>query len=89
MAAAVDSAVGGHGITPVMSYQAAAAIAAGKLTALLAQHEPRPSPVHLVLPSARSRTAKQRDFLSFAAPLLRRALLDVAAQIGDSRPDAR
>jgi hypothetical protein len=55
----------------------------------LAQHEPPPFPVHLVLPSARSRTAKQRAFLSFAAPLLRRALLDAAAKIGHSRPDAR
>jgi DNA-binding transcriptional LysR family regulator len=88
-AAAVDSAVAGHGITRVMSYQAAAAVAAGKLTVLLAQHEPPPFPVHLVLPSALSKTAKQRAFLSFAAPLLRRALLDAAAQIGDSRLDAR
>jgi DNA-binding transcriptional LysR family regulator len=48
-AAAVDSAVGGHGITRAMSYQAAA-IAAGKLTVLLAQHEPQPFPVHLVRP---------------------------------------
>ena len=66
----------------------AAAIAAGTLTVLLAQYEPPPFPVHLVLPSARSRTAKQRAFLSFAAPLLRRALVHAAEQIGDSRPDA-
>ena len=87
-AAAVDSAVAGHGITRVMSYQAAEAVAAGKLTVLLAQYEPPPFPVHLVLPSARSRTAKQRAFLSFAAPLLRRALLDAAEQMGNSRSDA-
>jgi DNA-binding transcriptional LysR family regulator len=59
-AAPGDSAVGGHGITRVMSYQAAAAIAAGKLTVLLAQHEPPPLPVHLVLPSrARERRSKR------------------------------
>jgi DNA-binding transcriptional LysR family regulator len=88
-AAAVDSAVAGHGITRVMSYQAATAVAAGKLIVLLVKHEPPPFPVHLVLPSARSRTAKQRAFVSFAAPLLRRALLNAAAEIGGDRPDAR
>lgn len=83
-AAAVDSALAGHGITRVMSYQVAAQVAAGKLTVLLAKHEPPPFPVHLVLPSARSRTAKQRAFVSFAAPLLRRALLNAAAEMGMS-----
>jgi DNA-binding transcriptional LysR family regulator len=80
-AAAVDSAVAGHGVTRVMSYQAATAVAAGKLIVLLVKHEPPPFPVHLVLASASSRTAKQRAFVSFAAPLLRRALLDSAAEI--------
>jgi DNA-binding transcriptional LysR family regulator len=88
-AAALDSAVEGHGITRVMSYQAATAVAAGKLTVLLAQHEPPPFPVHLMLPSARSKTAKQRVFVSFAAPLLRRALLDAAAEIDRGRADAQ
>jgi DNA-binding transcriptional LysR family regulator len=49
-AAAVDSAVAGHGITRVMSYQAAAAVAAGKLIVLLPQHEPPPIPVHWYCP---------------------------------------
>ena len=78
-AAAVDSAVEGHGITRVMSYQAAASVAAGKLTVLSAKQEPPPLPVHLLLPSVRSKTARQRIFVSFAAPLLRRALLNAAA----------
>jgi DNA-binding transcriptional LysR family regulator len=69
--AAVDSAVAGHGIARVMSYQAAAAVAAGQLTVLLAQNEPPAIPVHLMLPSARSKTAKQRAFVDFAAPQLR------------------
>lgn len=80
-AAAVDSAVAGHGITRVMSYQAAAAVAAGGLVVLLAQHEPPPIPVHLVLPSTRMRTEKQRAFVSFAAPLFRGALLSAAAEM--------
>jgi DNA-binding transcriptional LysR family regulator len=88
-AAAVDSAVAGHGITRVMSYQASKAVASGKLKVLLVRHEPPPFPVHLMLPSARSKTPKQAAFVSFAAPLLRRALLDAAAEIGDSRPAAR
>jgi hypothetical protein len=56
---------------------------------LLVKHEPPPFPVHLVLPSARSRTAKERAFVSVAASLLRRALLQAAAQIQGGRPDAQ
>ena len=81
-AVAVDSAVAGHGITRVMSYQAAAAVSTGKLVVLLTQHEPPPIPVHLLLPSARSRTMKQRAFVAFAAPRLRRHLDRAADQIG-------
>ena len=86
-AAAVDSAVAGHGITRVMSYQAAAAVAAGELLVLLPQYEPPPFPVQLVLPSAHSKTSKQRAFVSFAAPLLRDALSRAAVEMGD-RPGA-
>ncbi len=80
-AAAVASAVEGHGITRVMSYQAAAAVAADKLIVLLAKHEPKPIPVHLVLPPGRSQTATQRAFVAFVVPPLRKALADVARQI--------
>lgn len=68
---------------------AAAAVAAGELTVVLAQREPPPFPVHMVLPSARTTAAKQRAILNFAAPPLRRALLDAAAQIEANRPDMR
>lgn len=81
-AVAVDSAEAGHGITRVMSYQAAAAVSAGKLVVLLTQHEPPPIPVHLVLPSARSKTTKQQAFVAFAAPRLRRDLDRAANQMG-------
>jgi DNA-binding transcriptional LysR family regulator len=81
-ASAVESAIAAHGITRVMSYQAAAAVAAGKLQVLLAQHEPPPIPVCLVLPPGRSRTAKQNAFVSFAAPYLHEALAQAARQIG-------
>ena len=88
-AAAVDSAIGGHGITRVMSYQASAAVAAGKLVVLLPQNEPPPIPVHIVLPSTHMKTQKQRAFVSFAAPLLRQALLDAAAEISRGQRPAR
>ena len=79
--AAVDSAVEGHGITRVMSYQAAAAVRAGDLVILLAAHEPPPIPVHLITPSARVGAAKQRAFVDFAAPRLRRRLSDAANEV--------
>jgi DNA-binding transcriptional LysR family regulator len=84
-AAAVDSAVAAHGITRVMSYQAVEAVKAGKLVVLLAQNEPPPIPVHLVLPSGHSKTSKQRAFMSFAAPLLRNDLAKAAVEIVGDR----
>jgi DNA-binding transcriptional LysR family regulator len=80
-AAAVASAIEGHGITRAMSYQAAEAVAAGKLIVLLAKHEPKPIAVHLVLPPGRSQTTPQRAFVAFAAAPLRKALAEVARQI--------
>jgi DNA-binding transcriptional LysR family regulator len=80
-AAAVDSASAGHGIARVMSYQAAAAIAAGDLVILLPQYEPPPLPVHLVLPFPRARTAKQNAFVRFASARLRTALVRAMADI--------
>jgi DNA-binding transcriptional LysR family regulator len=82
--AAVDSAIAGHGITRVMSYQAAAAVAAGKLRVLLRQHEPAPIPVYLVLPPGRSATPKQKAFVAFAAAPLRKALAAASRQIDGS-----
>jgi DNA-binding transcriptional LysR family regulator len=79
--AAVDSAVAGHGIARVMSYQAAAAVAAGSLIVVLGQYEPPAVPVHLMLPSARSKTAKQRAFVEFAAPQLRNRLIRASQDI--------
>ncbi|HEY0252962.1 MAG TPA: LysR substrate-binding domain-containing protein, partial [Kofleriaceae bacterium] len=79
-AAAVASAVAGHGITRVMSYQAAAAVAAGELVVLLAQHEPPPIPVHLVLPPGRARSVNQRAFIDHVAAPLRSVLAETARE---------
>jgi DNA-binding transcriptional LysR family regulator len=84
-AAAVASAVGGHGITRVMSYQAAAAVASGQLVVLLARHEPPPIPVNLVLPPGRAQAAKQRAFVAFVAAPLRQGLAQAAGQLAARR----
>lgn len=80
-ASAVASAIDGHGIARVMSYQAAAAVAAGELVILLPKYEPPALPVHLVLPFPRARTAKQNAFVRFASTRLRSALLRAAEDI--------
>src|SRR5580692_5714362 len=87
--AAVDSAVAGHGIARVMSYQAAAAIAAGNLVVLLPKHEPPPIPVSLVVASARSKSPKQQAFFEFAVPKLRDRLAKAASEIGSRKAGAR
>ena len=77
-AAAIDSALEGHGITRVMSYQVANDVAAGRLALLLVPYEPPPIPVHFVLQASRSVTAKLRKFIDFAAPKLRADLAQTA-----------
>jgi DNA-binding transcriptional LysR family regulator len=81
-AAAIDSALDGHGITRVMSYQVAADVAAGRLKLILVPYEPPPIPVHFVMQSSRSVTAKLRSFIDFAAPSLRVGLTHTADLIG-------
>ena len=65
----------GTGITRVLSYQVADAIAAGKLLLVLQPFEPEPLPVHLVYPAPSLLTLKLRAFLDFAAPRLKAALV--------------
>ena len=81
-AAAIDSALDGHGITRVMSYQVAADVAAGRLVLLLDAYEPPPVPVHFVMQADRPIAAKLRAFIDFAAPLLRSELARSAQLIG-------
>ena len=72
--AAIDAAIAGIGITRVLSYQAAAAIKAGRLKPLLRPYELPEIPVSLVHPEARLTPPKVRAFLDFAAPRLRQRL---------------
>lgn len=72
--AAVDAAVAGLGVTRVLSYQAARAVADGHLVELLADFEQPPSPVHLVYLPSGLIPLKLRAFLDFATPRLRAVL---------------
>jgi DNA-binding transcriptional LysR family regulator len=72
--AAVDMAVAGLGLTRVLSYQIADALAAGKLTVVLDEFQPDPIPVSLVHFGNRLSPLKLRAFLDFAVPRLKEAL---------------
>lgn len=72
--AAIAAAVAGAGITRVLSYQVAAAVAAGSLRLLLQEFEPEPLPVHLVHAGQAQLRLKLRVFLDFAAPRLKGSL---------------
>jgi DNA-binding transcriptional LysR family regulator len=75
--AAVDAAVAGVGVTRVLSYQAASAVAAGTLQIVLKEFEPAPMPVSLVHAGQGLLPLKMRGFLDFAVPRLRAALADL------------
>lgn len=73
--AAIDAAVGGLGVTRVLSYQIAAARKAGLLAVLLESFEPPPAPVSIVYAGQGQLPIKLRAFLDFAALRLKHALL--------------
>ena len=74
--AAIAGAVAGLGITRVLSYQVAAAVAAGQLRVILQDAEPEPWPVNLVYAGHGFLPVKLRAFLDFAAPRLKARLAD-------------
>jgi DNA-binding transcriptional LysR family regulator len=82
--AAVDAAVAGIGVTRVLFYQAARAIAAGTLHPVLAEFEATPTPVNLVHAGQGLLPQKTRAFLDFAAPRIRarHALAGVGVGVG-------
>jgi DNA-binding transcriptional LysR family regulator len=79
--AAVDAAVASIGITNVLSYQAAQAVADGKLQVILRDFEPAAIPVHLLHSRKGRLPLKMRRFLDFATPAIRRSLL---AELGNA-----
>ena len=68
--AALDAAIAGLGVTRALSYQAAEALADGRLVRLLTAFEPEPLPVHLLFEGREPMPLKLRSFLDFAAPRL-------------------
>lgn len=71
---ALDAALAGAGIIRVLSYQAARAIAEGRLVRVLQACETEPLPVHLVHNPQAILPLKLRAFLDFAAPRLKTRL---------------
>jgi DNA-binding transcriptional LysR family regulator len=77
--AAIDAASAGIGITRVLSYQAASAVAAGRLRIVLAKFEPEPLPINLVHVGQGLPPLKTRAFIDFAAPRIRESAAKAAA----------
>lgn len=81
--AAIDGAMASFGITRVLSYQVADALAEGSLVRLLRGYENEPAPVHLLYPQGRYPAPKLRAFLDLAAPRLRRTCERIDRMLGD------
>jgi DNA-binding transcriptional LysR family regulator len=64
--AVLAAARDGFGIARALSYQVEPDLQAGLLRRVLADYEPEPLPVHLVLPSARHMPPRLRSFIDFA-----------------------
>jgi DNA-binding transcriptional LysR family regulator len=76
--AAIDAAIAGVGVTRVLSYQAAQAVADGKLQVVLSSFEPTPVPVSIIYANQNMLPLKMRSFIDFAAPRLRARLSQLA-----------
>ena len=64
--AAIDGAAAGLGVTRVLSYQVAPAVADGRIRIVLGQYEPAPSPVSLIHAPQGLTPLKVRMALDFA-----------------------
>ena len=71
---AIDAALAGDGIIRVLSYQAASAIADGRLVKMLEPFETAQLPVHLIHNAQAVMPLKLRAFLDFASPRLKARL---------------
>ena len=69
--AAIGAALGGWGLTRVMSYQVNAELQRGELQRVLQGYEGKPLPVWLVNAEGRRAAAKLRSFIAFAVARLR------------------
>jgi DNA-binding transcriptional LysR family regulator len=71
---AMEAALAGHGVLRSLSYLVAPHLRSGALQLLLADFEPPPIPVHLVIPEGRQASARVRAFVELATARLRFAL---------------
>lgn len=69
--AAIEAALGGFGITRLLSYQVAPQLAAGELKIVLSDYEPAPRPVHIVHREGRHASAKVGAFVDLMTERLR------------------
>ncbi|MFC0012243.1 LysR family transcriptional regulator [Devosia nitrariae] len=74
--AAIDAAIAGVGVTNVLSYQVVKPVSEGKLSIILRDFEPAPTPVHIVHARQALLPLKLRLFIDFAASRLRKSLDD-------------
>ncbi len=79
--AAIDAAIAGVGMTRVLSYQAACALADGSLRRVLAQLGSDEIPVTLLHREGRLPQRKVQAFIAFAAARLRRRLAHLEAKV--------
>jgi DNA-binding transcriptional LysR family regulator len=86
--AAIDAAIAGVGVTNVLSYQVAHAVAAGKLELVLQDYEADPIPVHLVHAGQAILPLKLCRFTEFAASRLRKSLATDLAKLSAPRSTA-
>ena len=70
----IEAAIAGIGIARLTTYQAAAAVQAGKLVPVLRAFVPTAVPIHLVHPAQAMIPLKLRAFLDFARPRLKARL---------------
>lgn len=78
--AAIDAAIAGAGMTRVLSYQITAAVRSGTLRTVLEAFEPQPWSVSLVHAGQGLLPVKLRAFLDFAAPRLKKRLVQATWQ---------
>ena len=73
--AAVAAATAGLGISRLLCYQVAPALAEQRLRLVLRRFEPEPLPVSLVYPSGRLVPEKLRAFIDFTVPRMKQKLI--------------
>ncbi len=78
--AAVDAAIAGLGITRVLSYQAASAVADGALQIILSGWDDAELPVNILRREGRLAQPKVQAFVAFAAAALRKRMQDLAGK---------